>query len=240
MDKPIQMAIGVGLAIGAMAIVGVYAFGAIGGSASTSDIMPKNFDAISSNEGKTLQISGSLTNQGSGSITRVVGVLRVDVMDVCNEGSKTAAHKCTTDAGLGPGVIYFPIHYSGDIVEPFDTFNIRGMIESPGEKYTPTISMTHNPVGCAREADEAPAFIASEAGFGDIGNAISFANDKKPDVTHDDNHEGYKAEQNTVKQDDLLCARNLGVFAGEEVILTVIARTTSGDTIERIIPLRVR
>ena len=66
MDKPIQMAIGVGLAIAAMAIVGVYVFGVIGGSTVSTDIVPKTLDAISSNEGKSLQISVALNNQGSG------------------------------------------------------------------------------------------------------------------------------------------------------------------------------
>ena len=44
----------------------------------------------------------------------------------------------------------------------------------------------------------------------------------------------------TVGVNNVVCARNLGIFAGEEITLTVIGETTSGETIERIIPLTVR
>ena len=223
MDKPIQMAIGVGLAIAAMAIVGVYVFGVIGGSTVSTDIVPKTLDAISSNQGKSLQISVALNNQGSGSIASVGAVLRVDVKDHC-----VADDPCTDG---GSSVIYFPVSYSEEVVESFGTINIRKSIETSGTAPTG--------VGCIEDlpAGNSPTELeTSVAGFSTLGKAIDYvsAKDRTIGLTI------AEAKHVVVAAGEVLCARDLGIFAGEEITLTVIATTTSGDTIERIIPLTVR
>ena len=244
MDKPIQMAIGVGLAIAAMAIVGVYVFGVIGGSTASTDIVPKTLDVISSNQGKSLQLSVSLTNQGSGSISSVGSVLRVDVRDSC--GSVTGPSKVICNDVMkdpAPGVIYFPISHSTDVVESFGTINIRTSIESVGIKKVPPGD------GCKDELDSTVKVLVPQAGFTTLDDAIEFfdADDRKitVDATNDGNNgvtvtSTETPTKTTVGANNVLCVRDFGVFAGEEVILTIVARTTSGDIIERIIPLTVR
>ena len=44
----------------------------------------------------------------------------------------------------------------------------------------------------------------------------------------------------TVGENNVVCASNLGIFAGEQMILTVIATTTSGDTIEKVLEITAR
>ena len=231
MDKPIQMAIGVGLAIAAMAIVGVYVFGVIGGSTVSTDIVPKTLDAISSNQGKSLQLSVSLTNQGSGSVASVGAVLRMDASDVCSEGSSTNEEKCTASPGLGKRAIYFPVSYSEDVVESFGTINIRTSIETSGDQ------TGGKGVGCSVKPEAGASKIGPTAGFDSLDKAIEYVSVADAKVTTDEDVKGILVSAETT---DVLCARNLGVFAGEEITLTVIAKTTSGDTIERIIPLTVR
>ena len=226
MDKPIQIAIGVGLAIAAMAIVGVYVFGVIGGSTVSTDIVPKTLDAISSNEGKSLQISVALNNQGSGSIASVGAVLRVDVKDLC-EGGGT----CT---GNEPGVIYFPVSYSEEVVESFGTINIRESIET--DNTAPSL------LGCNKAIPSAGSQTKLEtnvAGFSTLDKAIEYVSGSEKMIGAASNTPASDTHV-VVAAGDVLCALDLGIFAGEEITLTVIATTTSGDTIERIIPLTVR
>ena len=244
MDKPIQMAIGVGLAIAAMAIVGVYVFGVIGGSTVSTDIVPKTLDAISSNQGKSLQLSAALTNQGSGSIQNVAAVLRVDVKQVCEAGTgSTDATNKPSQCGVGQydsddtGVIYFPISYSDTVVDSFSTINIRGSIETEGSG---TGAINNANLGCKLPIPTSAAGgpIDGVAGFSSLDKAIEYLSVKDGKITTAKT--GLGAGTITIAPGDVLCARDLGIFAGEEITLTVIAETTSGDTIERIIPLTVR
>ena len=241
MERPIQIAIGIGMAIGGMAVIAAVYYGAIGGTTTGGhDIIPKTLDLISSDKGRTLQVSVALNNQGSVAISSVGAVLRADVKDACSEGSANGAEHCTNDGGLGERVIYFPLYYSQEVVETFGTINIRAVIETPGGNYAATQSLTHNPVGCGRAADTAPAFIDPAAGFADIGEALSYVTDKMPDVTHDGNYPAYAAGQNTVNKESLICARDLGIFSGSQLTLTVVMEATSGETIERILPVTVK
>ena len=249
MDKPIQMAIGVGLAIAAMAIVGVYVFGVIGGSTVSTDIVPKTLDAISSNQGKSLQISVALNNQGSGSIASVGAVLRVDVKALCEGGTGTTARTggyagCkSTDTNFDDdrdtGAIYFPVSYSEQVVESFGTINIRESIETDG-------SSISNEVGCNEvlPTGTPKKLGTSAAGFSTLEKAIDYVSGPGPISDRSSKTIGKPSQavatNVVVEAGDVLCARDLGIFAGEEITLTVIAKTTSGDTIERIIPLTVR
>ena len=245
MDKPIQMAIGVGLAIAAMAIVGVYVFGVIGGSTVSTDIVPKTLDAISSNKGKSLQISVSLTNQGSGSISSVASVLRVDVNDICKVAADGDIKACSDKTSTGSSeTIYFPFSYDDtNVIDSFGTINIRGNIETVD--VNKAVSTGY---GCSVALGNAKGDamkLSSQAGLNSLENAIKvFDADgqkiyKEPS-NGDSNNVNGKGDDVKVGIKNVLCARNLGVFAGEEITLTVIAETTSGDTIERIIPLTVR
>ena len=243
MDKPIQMAIGVGLAIAAMAIVGVYVFGVIGGSTVSTDIVPKTLDAISSNRGKSLQISVALNNQGSGSIASVGAVLRVDVKETCGPGVDKSPCKMRSDddVALVSGVIYFPVSYSETVVESFNTINIRANIESEGPKGAGD-ALERSGVGCKTVLKE-KAKLSSEAGFTSLDDAINYFKAKDLKITASDTETDKVTgsdEGVTVGVNNVVCARNLGIFAGEEITLTVIGETTSGETIERIIPLTVR
>ena len=243
MDKPIQMAIGVGLAIAAMAIVGVYVFGVIGGSTVSTDIVPKTLDAISSNQGKSLQISAALNNQGSGSIASVGAVLRVDVKEMCGPGLTTSP--CTMRGSmkdaLVSGVIYFPVSYSETVVESFNTINIRASIESEGPKGAGD-ALDRSGVGCDVPLN-VKVKLSSEAGFTSLDDAINYFKAKDLKITKSDTATAEvtgSGEGVTVGENNVVCARNLGIFAGEEITLTVIGETTSGESIERIIPLTVR
>ena len=247
MDKPIQMAIGVGLAIAAMAIVGVYVFGVIGGSTVSTDIVPKTLDAISSNQGKNLQLSVSLTNQGSGSIDSVKAALRVDVKKTCGTAASTGQLCSVTTDGGKPGVIYFPISYSTDVVESFGTINIRNSIDTIGSAESAV-----DGYGCKDVIADPPSTatppstgkkLTNVAGFNSLDNAIKYYDAKDLQIFKDTsatNDVKGSGDYVTVGINNVICARDLGVFAGEEITLTVIAETTSGDTVERIIPLTVR
>ena len=250
MDKPIQMAIGVGLAIAAMAIVGVYVFGVIGGSTVSTDIVPKTLDAISSNQGKSLQISVALNNQGSGSIASVGAVLRVDVKELCEGGDGDGVRSGGTYSSCGTtpttkfkdtdtGAIYFPVSYSEQVVESFGTINIRESIETGGSSISTAVGCKEGlPTGTPKKLG------TSAAGFSTLDKAIDYVSGPGPISDRSSKTIGKPssavATNVVVEAGEVLCARDLGIFAGEEITLTVIAKTTSGDTIERIIPLTVR
>ena len=193
------------------------------GSTVSTDIVPKTLDAISSNRGKSLQISVALNNQGSGSIASVGAVLRVDVKELCKGGNACSGNE--------PGVIYFPVSGSEQVVESFGTINIRESIETNGSPVPMRVGCTS-----ALPSDSPMKLETSQAGFSTLDKAIDYVSGDKKTIGTDKD----KAPGVLVTTGDVLCARDLGIFAGEEITLTVIATTTSGDTIERIIPLTVR
>ena len=76
MDHPVHIAISAGLAITAMAIVGVYVLATISGSTGAGDILIQSAQAVESRDG--VQISVRLENTGPAPVTKVIPVMSIN------------------------------------------------------------------------------------------------------------------------------------------------------------------
>ena len=86
MDRGITIIISIVVGVAAMGGVAIFGFDVLSGSTVGTNIIPKSLDIVSSDAGKSIQISVALTNQGTGSIASVGAVLRADVEKLCEGG----------------------------------------------------------------------------------------------------------------------------------------------------------
>ena len=245
MDRGITIIISIVVGVAAMGGVAIFGFDVLSGSTVGTNLVPKTLDVISSNTGKSIQVSVVLNNQGSGSIASVGAVLRANVMEICGPSVSGDEVDCEMTPSMPKGgVIYFPIYYSETVVDSYKTINIRGSIESDGPPVGGKVSSGY---GCNEELDTNGQKLAPEAGFTSLDDAINYfkADDLKIAKAGGN---GAKATDKvmgsgtgvTVGENNVVCASNLGIFAGEQMILTVIATTTSGDTIEKVLEITAR
>ena len=241
MDRGITIIISIVVGVAAMGGVAIFGFDVLSGSTVGTNIIPKSLDIVSSDAGKSIQISVALTNQGTGSIASVGAVLRADVKEQCVAAKGNTKPDCGTtftrsnkNTSPDTGVIYFPVSYSDQVVESYGTINIRGSIETNGS--IPKL------VGCNEDLPtDTPATLGTRAaGFSTLDKALDYVSGSGKMLKDKTIGNTGSSANAKVATNDVLCALDLGIFAGEEMILTVIATTTSGDTIEKIIPITVK
>lgn len=239
MDRGITIIISIIVGVAVMSGVAIFGFETLAGSMVSVNIMPVSMEVISMDRGNSLMLSVALANQGSATIERAFAVLSANDIGTCRPGSSQDEMMCG-GAGeksvLSRESIHFPIWYTTEPIGPYGTVSIRGTIMPPTSG-----SYGADTLGCGASMEDSAgnyAKIDPAAGFSSLGHAMTYLSGDPPGLKFE-NTELY-SNGLLMKNANVFCTRELGVHPGEGVVLTIVAITTSGDRVERILPIIVK